>query len=297
MTQSPRSPRKQPQCKKCGTLMAGHKRPNGIPMCPTPSPMTTPTKRNVNFNIPPPITPTASGSRHGAKKEESDAHPLVFQTSKGDLSAPVSYDSSVSSVHVHLASVKKDPEIDNSYPRPSTSRAPPIPRIKVTKPSDASSSSISSASTSSSLTTKLKRTVSWIGNSTPLAYVFCARRDELTEFTRKARDEGFYTALVHNPNLGADDQSADSYVQVMRHGSWGVIVGTDPGVVAHTADLFEKDARGVLACAGDDGKAVSKSGRTSLSVTRIMMLGICSCSIVLLGMYKLLLYLSVESDE
>ncbi|KAK2465924.1 hypothetical protein APHAL10511_001565 [Amanita phalloides] len=72
---SARDGRKQPHCRKCGWPMKGHKRPGGVPQCPTGPPMPPDWDHSANLmpTSPGPKPPNKAPSKHNFRAQDTDA--------------------------------------------------------------------------------------------------------------------------------------------------------------------------------------------------------------------------------
>jgi len=229
--------RKRPQCQKCGNLMAGHKRPNGIPTCPTDrlpeSPVTkSPLRREVaviDYGRPGEVS-----HYRNPNWTEPEAIPMPY------IQRPIRHSGTPDSW------VSTEPADDIPYLRVKHERMLSVLRESdevqtMIRPSSMASSSGSSvASSTSSTSSRLRRSfTSILSSSVPLLSVFSAQREDLSRITTAARRNGLHTGVLRPPGTPIVKEESESG-STFRRRFW-VLVGTDPEAVEHIMDLQEKE--------------------------------------------------------
>lgn len=249
MSMSPN--RKRPQCHTCNTPMAGHKRPNGAPICPTNaySPPPTDHLHSRGDSQTPSPRSSRSPSRSRSRTPTQKRSPISHLPKRGRWvnpnfveNPPAQYppserpgrDTPLTWVSTELN--EDQPLVKHEAESVDPRQSPDVVEYIVGE------SVSSSSSSSSSAPTRLRRTLTWLGNSTPLATILSTHRNEITSVTQRARENGLHTALAHFPSGGVKREPS----ALQRQSSWWVIIGRDAGAVAHLADLHEKDAIGAL---------------------------------------------------
>jgi hypothetical protein len=229
--------------------MAGHKRPNGVLICPaeraydipdvefTTMPMSphSPLRREVAI-------PTLGGLKAGEvfhyrnpNWEEPESLPIPY------LSRPVRHsgtpDSWVSTEPADDLPVRVKRECDFAIGESDEVR------MLVRPPSEAPTSS--SAALSSFTSSRIRRSFTTILNNTaPLLSLFSARREDVSKITQTARRNGLHTGVMRPPDMIVLKEESDSRCpsgSKTQDPLW-VIVGTDAVAVEHILDLKETDA-------------------------------------------------------
>ncbi|OJT07106.1 hypothetical protein TRAPUB_2040 [Trametes pubescens] len=242
------SSRKKPVCHSCGEPMAGHKRPNGSPICPRDSASPSPPRSRTQTTTPPRASggttllsrispedvrssPTESGYwRRPNPNWVEPAHyarmsaPQVPQ--RGDTVA------SWHSTELDEVSVASLPQ----RARLSQDSVEEVEREDV----DASDAEYANSRSQSSSFTSVTRQISKLfGRSTPLASVFSAPSEEVDAIENVAHEHGLSTAVIHRPRaiVKAEPTSPGSAVggrsrsTLARESSWWVFVGRDRSAV------------------------------------------------------------------
>ncbi|KAK7696186.1 hypothetical protein QCA50_000837 [Cerrena zonata] len=236
--------------------MAGHKRPNGAPICPTDD-YSPPPRDHLNSRSEsqtPSQTPSRSSSRSSSRSRTptpAKRSPISLLPKRGRWINPNFIENpppqrapserpgrDTPETWVSTELNEEQPLVKHEVESDDYRRSPDVVEQIVR----ASISSSSSSSSSSSGSTRLQRTLTWIGTSTPLATVLSTPRHEITRITQRARDNGLHTAIAHFPQGNVKRETS----ALQRQSSWWVIVGRDAGAVTHLADLHEKDAIGAL---------------------------------------------------
>ncbi|KAJ3480599.1 hypothetical protein NLI96_g8236 [Meripilus lineatus] len=240
--------RKKPMCQKCGQPMAGHRRPNGIPICPSPkSPSPPPVASSSRLSLPP--LPPASPSP--LRREDPilfDSLPDGTQHRRNphwvDPSPPPNSD--LERADTPGSMVPTEPADDNplspTTPRIKRERDPTLP-ILIEEDTDenvvdALSSSVTSVASS---TSRLSRSLTEVlMNCTPLVSIFGAPREDLTTVTREARRKGLYTAIVHS-NQEETPTRGGSRSTPAPNNSWMVLMGHDVNAVASWCEIHDRE--------------------------------------------------------
>ncbi|KAH9948781.1 hypothetical protein B0H21DRAFT_731926 [Amylocystis lapponica] len=275
--------RKRPQCQKCGSPMAGHKRPQGLPVCPdkgSPSPeRSSPTPISA-FDF------SRAGNWHWKNRNWVDPPraPQV-EPDRRSMNSWVTTEPAESAAGWARSGAqdKGDGEVDDGG-----------------SVSARSAVSVSSAST-------LKRTISEVLSKTskPLASLFSTREEHLSTVTSSARRNGLYTGVVLSPTrhrgIKSEELDGASLARTAeplgRQDSWWVVMGRDAGAVGYMLGLNEGGTRAArdqvaeeLANAHEHGKV----GTYPLDIRSIRMgfldvifAGVVGGMVVLLGLCML----------
>lgn len=235
-TETPMSPlRKRPKCQKCGGLMAGHKRPNGIPTCPIDKvvePMVAHPPLCREPVVVPPVTPGGVYHYRNPNWEEPDTDAFPYTGSPC-------------------------PRSDTPYSWAPTEPADDIPYIKeetdvisvlrdrqeielLQGPPSVASASAAVGSLSSS---RIRRSFSsLLTNGVPLLSLFSTPKEDIQTITQAARRNGLHTGVLRRPGLDIVKEEHDETPSaVRRRKAWWVVLGTDPEAVEHLMDLQERD--------------------------------------------------------
>lgn len=264
---SPGSTRKKPVCQKCGHLMAGHKRPHGVPVCPrddsapaSPQPATrrttAPAPAHFEFN------PSASGYWHWqnsnwvapasyAKQTRSYDVPqrgpswVSTERDGGSQGTPSRRRPFTSPPPAHeVIDVDAEDEIQEVGRRYAGSQYEEDQEYEQEQEGPADVDDDSDTSSNGSSVTILKRVTrrlsSAIGRSTPLASLYASPREHVPTITTAARAEGLYTRVVHlnrGPVEGfKEEPSTPVRTFVEREHSWMIAVGRDQVAVNALVD-------------------------------------------------------------
>ncbi|KAI0688571.1 hypothetical protein BC835DRAFT_306018 [Cytidiella melzeri] len=231
--------RKRPQCQKCGALMIGHKRPNGVLTCPTDKAVDLPVDGHATLNSPlrreVVVSAFTAGYHYRNPNWEEPAAPAIpfiprpsrhSGTPDSWVSTEPADDIPCHVKHEHNLSVVREVDEVQMLMRP---------------PSVASSSA--SVASSSSTSSRLKRSfTSLLNNGVPLLSMFSAQREDVTKITQAARRNGLHAGVMRPPDAAAVKDEFD-YASGVRQGNplW-VVVGRDPVAVEHIMELKENEA-------------------------------------------------------
>ncbi|KAI0347464.1 hypothetical protein BDW22DRAFT_1351902 [Trametopsis cervina] len=226
--------RKRPQCQKCGHLMAGHKRPNGIVTCPTehsPEPLLHKAPIPIEVDLPVLGAIKAGEVYHyrNPNWEEPERQPMPY------IQRPMRHSGTPDSwVSTEPAD---DLPVRIKYERQlSTLRESDEVQMMMARPSSVASTSSSVASTSTSA--RLQRSFSSIlNNGVPLLSLFRAQRKDVTTITQAARRNGLHTGVLRPPATAVVKEEAESSSSARRGNPLWVLVGTDAAAVEHIMDL------------------------------------------------------------
>ncbi|RDX53784.1 hypothetical protein OH76DRAFT_1453568 [Lentinus brumalis] len=264
------SSRKKPVCQKCGHLMAGHKRPYGIPVCPRDSSVPAeclPVSDDDNDNdnrVPtladsstrsrsiPDFTfdPSSSGYWHRPNPNWVDRDPPqpnpfqeIPERSGSWVSTEPASGSRASPArpqrrafpgrprHTEVINVDGHEESDEEDGTQSTDDFDFVP--------DNTSDTQSNVSTTSSSTImkRVSRGLSLVlGQSTPLASLYSSPRDDVTAIASAAQDEGLYTRVVHLDHRVKTEPLTPTRTTPTRDHSWWIAVGRDRNAVDAIVD-------------------------------------------------------------
>lgn len=232
--------RKRPQCHTCNHPMAGHKRPNGAPVCPTSA------SPQPQDSLPSPPTSPSPGSSRQTKRTITAlptsgrwVNPNFVEPSRAPALTSERRDTP-------MTWVSTEPADDQPPVKNETQTAAPRPSPDVIECMVNESVSTSSPSSSSSTSTRLQRTLTWLGSGVPLATVFSTPREEITALTRGARERGLHAGIAHFPRDVVKREPSSVNSPLERQSSWRVFIGRDAGAVTHLVNLHEKDAIGAL---------------------------------------------------
>lgn len=220
--------RKKPYCHSCGLPMAGHKRPNGAPICP----MKTAPEASTS-QLPPPASPSP------LRREEQVIIPSVGYLRwrnpnwREDPPAPLS---ALDRAETPASWVSTEPADDIPVKRePSVTAVEPQPMFDDSATPRASPSISSVASSASTLTRSLTEVLS---NCVPLITVFGSPKEELTKVTREARRKGLHTAILHKSKQ--PEIKEELAPTPARQNSWMVLMGHDVDAVSDWCELHDR---------------------------------------------------------
>lgn len=257
--------RKKPQCQKCGSPMAGHKRPLGSPVCPNQT-SPSPPPSSAKSKLFPPSSPAPSNDPYKDRRFEYDAQSsLIRYINRNFFDATTGPPPPVNITRQDARSqswISTEPADDIPLPVKLEGHTEVIDADSYVNDA-ASVASISSVSSSS--TVRIKRSITQLlSNSIPLASIFRTPKEDISAVTKVARSNGLYTALMHYPRPDASvtrvkaessTSSSASSMSLTGQSSWCVVLGSDAGAVTHLADLHEKNAIGALEFGQTNGKA------------------------------------------
>lgn len=261
---SPGSTRKKPVCQKCGHLMAGHKRPHGVPVCPRDdsapaSPQSAARKTTVPAPMPFDYNPTPSGYWHRPNPNWVEPASYAKQTR--------SYD--VPQRGPSWVSTERDGGSQGTPSRQQPFKSPPPAHEVIDvdaeddiqevgreyagshhdeqeyleeEPTDEDDDSDTSSNRSSATILKrvTRRLSSAIGRSTPLASLYSSPREHVPTITTAAHAEGLYTRVVHLNRRPVDGFKEEPSTPVRtfaeREHSWMIAMGRDQVAVNALVD-------------------------------------------------------------
>ncbi|KAF9809836.1 hypothetical protein IEO21_07236 [Rhodonia placenta] len=250
----PSPPRRRPVCHACGTPMAGHKRPNGSPICPPapppppprlpPTPVSArrpqPLQRTVavqEFEIPP------DGVYRRRNPNWVDRRPVAQPIGGDDRHNSWDPTEPAESERGVGRDDDENPFIDGNGQEDNASSSS-------SRSSSTSSSSSSSSSASSAQSSRPRRTMSQaLINSIPLASLFSSPSDDIPAISRVARRANLAMGLIRRPRQDAPPIKSEGGGRIHganmgRQNSWWVVMGRDKGAVSHLMDVHERDERG-----------------------------------------------------
>lgn len=231
--------------------MAGHKRPNGTPVCPKDTDRRSPEENSPvsspsasSSPSPPPLRreSTVIFPKHYENPnfvEQLPPRPEIYGRPADRVGTPNTWVSTEPADDIFIKhetmweGIQIEPVDDGLIPAASPG------------PSSASSSSSSSSASS------LRRTFTNIlRNSRPVASLFSAPRDEVDAITQEARQNGLFTGLIHRPRPSIVKQepppSPPSASTGRRAGglerttSWWVVLGHSAEAVGHLLDMQDR---------------------------------------------------------
>ncbi|KAI0638491.1 hypothetical protein C8Q77DRAFT_1154126 [Trametes polyzona] len=254
------SSRKKPVCQKCGMPMAGHKRPQGSPVCPrgpaSPSPArsscspeaSTPSRASheppslLSRISPEHVRYRSSSSGYYRRQNPNWVEPEHYarMPSHAPIQVPrrgetvASWQSTELDVQSDATPPSGEPvyhEIDDDEEEYDTEglNATEFPKVfPSVSPSPAPSDSF----------TRFGRHLSGIfGRSTPVAAVYDAHSGDVMAIEHAAQTEGLATAAVHRPRRAVKaepttpGEASGSRTTLGRESSWLVFVGRDGSAV------------------------------------------------------------------
>ncbi|KAI0375957.1 hypothetical protein BV20DRAFT_27983, partial [Pilatotrama ljubarskyi] len=256
------SARKKPVCHACGTPMAGHKRPNGSPICPRASASPLPSRSRPASKTPArhSAEPPSLLSRLGPSPQDPDVSfsptPSGFWHRKNPHWVDPEHYARIPTHAVHTVPRRGETLASwNSTELDESAAAASIYGDRVSPSShgseqeegeyvpsdgeDGSSQRTLSPTPSSGSFSTLRRGLSKIlGRGTALASVYAAPSDEVVAIEHAAHERGLTTAAVRrhplvkaeppSPSSRLDDASSST---LARDKSWLVYVGRDPSAV------------------------------------------------------------------
>ncbi|OSD04535.1 hypothetical protein PYCCODRAFT_1433407 [Trametes coccinea BRFM310] len=262
--------RKKPVCQSCGLPMAGHKRPNGSPICPRDSTSTSP-----------PPSPSPQAAYRSSKARARSETPVRYET---PAPPPRSLLSRISPLDVRAEPTSsgywrrqnpnwETPEHYTRLPRAPAARVPqrnatpggswqstePNESMAGTPPPDVAYYSQNeeeqdeeedgedtetqrsvSPAPSNQFTRFARHMASMLGRSSPVATEYSAAADEVFAIERAARKQGLYTRVVRRP-LKPEPESPDGRLAsraqpIAQESSWRVFIGRDAAIVDRRAE-------------------------------------------------------------
>ncbi|KAL6309755.1 hypothetical protein BKA93DRAFT_282238 [Sparassis latifolia] len=244
--------RKRPVCHSCGSPMAGHKRPNGIPVCPTGAtpppilPRGVPLRRtNAVFQIP------ENGHYINPNYVESEVAQTADDDDDGSL--PSSW-------------VPTEPADDNAHPRHGEFDG------------DDDARSNTSTSVGSSVSSRIRRSLSeLLMTSTPLASLFSTPKDNLPALAKAAHRRGLFMGLIQR--RGKTDQGGR--IKIEESDGFGagemhqhprlVVMGRDPRAVEYLLDISEEETDGQVGPQGGTSGQKGLVGTYPIDIRSIRM--------------------------
>ncbi|KAI0722355.1 hypothetical protein C8T65DRAFT_629051 [Cerioporus squamosus] len=266
------SSRKKPVCQKCGHLMAGHKRPYGIPVCPrdetapaeylpagddddrAPTPTETrPTKPRLSI---PDFTfdPSSSGYWHRANPNWVDRDPpqpnpfqeipergaswVPTESASGSPASPARPQRRAFPDRPrHSEVINVDAHEDGEEDEEELAETQSTEDYDYVPDNTSDTQSNVSTSSSRTIMKRLSRGLSLVlGHSTPLASLYSSPRDEVTAITSAAQGEGLYTRIVHLDQRVKTEPLTPTRTTPTRDHSWWVAVGRDRDAVDAIVD-------------------------------------------------------------
>lgn len=220
--------RKRPTCHTCGSPMAGHKRPNGILVCPItvihevePEPPKSTTNHGCNaldLSSPDPCSPAPSPapstSPPALRREQSiiipnhwvnpnfveSPHAAASAFRRPAIDRAGTPNTWVSTEPADDIPVKREREVFETFDPTETVDDGLFPSGSTAGPSLYAHTHTNNASASASSSGGLRRTfTNLLRNSRPVASLFSTPRDEVDGIAEEARRNGLYTGLIHRP--------------------------------------------------------------------------------------------------
>ena len=240
--------------------MAGHKRPNGQPICPEDSftPQPHDDLRWRSHSVSEGSSRSRSRSRTPRPKQRATllddipeneipvnarwVNPNYVEPSLPESSPPEPEPEETPSSSRDPPETWVDTELNEEDPPPMKHETESVDPRRHYSPDPVEQITRSLTSKSSN---PLSRTLSWVGSSTPLVTVLNTPKEEITKLTKRARENGLHTAIAHLPRIG-EAKGEQSSNGLTRLSSWNIIIGKDAGTVAHITSLHERDAIGAL---------------------------------------------------
>lgn len=227
------TPRKRPECRTCNTPMAGHKRPDGKPVCPIPSPAKVPNSPHKTDDDDDEQVPQIGKFYHFVNpnyRESFTPEPVEFGRPQR-TGTPCTWVSTEPADDI--PSVKHEGTLQRADARH-------IPDIEITGYRSSQSSISSSSSMTSTASSRFRRTFYGVlTKSLPAVSLFAAPRDEIATITQAARMNGLHTGVMRWPRPDVKDESGSS--RSRRRYSWWVLLGRDPEAVEHLMELQERE--------------------------------------------------------
>jgi len=216
--------------------MAGHKRPNGAPICPPqalpPTPISARPRRLTRTNATSysdvqQFVSGTTGHRRNPNWVERAATPPVDEDERS-----------------HASWVPTEPADDGAEEGFGFGYLDDEEKVQGDEEDSRSDSAASQSSSSS-----VRRTISQaLLNSIPLASLFSTPREDIPAITKAARRQGLAMGLLRAPDvLGqgvkSEDMDGTHEANIGRQNSWWVVMGRDQGAVSHLLDLNESSAK------------------------------------------------------
>lgn len=251
--------------------MAGHKRPNNIPVCPVrqvdfpaledPPPVDFPNFPSspgaVDFPPSPGLEPIAGPSSLNSPLRREVAVPVLENMKSGQAyryrnpnwedppMPPLPYVPRQRHADTPDSWVSTEPADD--IPTMSHSRVKRERQLSTVQEDDIQfvmmrppSVAPSSVGSTTSTTTRLRRSfTSILNNGVPILSMFSARREDVSKITQTARRNGLHTGVMRPPSPPIEIKDEDEFPPPKKP-LW-VIVGKDPVAVEHLLDLQERD--------------------------------------------------------
>ncbi|KAL1939985.1 hypothetical protein VTO73DRAFT_9320 [Trametes versicolor] len=240
------SSRKKPICHSCGEPMAGHKRPNGSPICPRDSASPSPPRSRTLQTTTPPRAPGGPTLLSRISPESVRFSPMeddgYWRRQNPNWVEPAHY--------ARMSSAQAPQRSDTDASWHSTeldevaAASPPqgvrlshdsVEEVEREDVDDSDSDYANTPSQTSSFTAVTRQISKLFGRSTPLASVFSAPSEEVMAIENVAHEHGLSTAVVHRPRaiVKAEPTSPGAAVAgrsrstLARESSWWVFVGRD----------------------------------------------------------------------
>ncbi|KZT66044.1 hypothetical protein DAEQUDRAFT_488828 [Daedalea quercina L-15889] len=245
--------RKSPHCRTCGTPMAGHKRPNRVPVCPVQNPVPAapepiprrgaPLRRRA---VEPEPGPDLRLPLNGHWRNPNWVDPVPRVQVEDDRS---NHSSWVSTEVDSDSSSSDDGSQDGSEENFLQDDDDDVRSISALSSSSSSSSSARSSSSSASASSAGSSLSQLVGKCVPLASVWAAPTRDIPAISHAANKAGVDFCVVRNPKswrrrVVKRDASRAHGDGLERQNSWWLVMGQDSRAVTGLIAKTEPDAGG-----------------------------------------------------
>ncbi|KZT05547.1 uncharacterized protein LAESUDRAFT_218759 [Laetiporus sulphureus 93-53] len=216
--------RRRPLCHTCGSPMVGHKRPNGILVCPSPdlTPRPSPARLTRNDAVSTFDTIPENGvwHRRNPNWREPEPSPLIDEAGRNPSWVPTERDGCT-----------------------------PLDGIDDDKHWEQEEDAESDMTPTATPSRVLGRTISQaLIDSIPLASLFTTSTRDLPIIRDVADRHGLTMGVVPSPNykrgpeIKREDGESSHARNLGRQHSWWLVMGRDKAAVSHLLDVHERDA-------------------------------------------------------
>ncbi|KAI9000724.1 hypothetical protein BD414DRAFT_472546 [Trametes punicea] len=266
------SGRKKPTCHSCGHPMAGHKRPNGSPVCPRntaslspyPSPSPTPSSRRRSVSMIPTnypdrpqsllsrispadvrFSPTPSGYWHRQNPNWTEPEHYARIPSHAPHQMPRRGETVAPWESTELNdSVAGSPPRGDSEPPGFGEEEDWSQEVQEDEADDADSLRAVSPAPSNGFARFSQHLVKMLGHSTPVVAEYSAPSHEVFSIEHAAQEEGLYSRIERRRTIvKAEPASPEGKLDepsrsIAREGSWRIFVGRDRSTVDDRATSY-----------------------------------------------------------